>query len=150
MASLPTLSLSIFFAAMVLVAIGISMSGWWVRPSTSNFVAAGTASGVMGTTTAIGGPPITLVYQDASGRTLRGSLSAFFVVGSFISILTLAAFGEFDGDDVLAGWLSYRRPHWVPPLPARHQLGRQGPRSHGGVDHVGGLLCGRADPELWL
>ena len=102
-ASLPTSSLSVVFAVMVLVAIGISMSGWRVRPSTSSFVAAGTASGVMGTTTAIGGPPIALVYQDASGRTLRGSLSAFFVVGSFISLLTLAAFGEFDTDDALAG-----------------------------------------------
>ena len=51
-ASLPTSSLSIFFAAMVLVAIAISMSGWRVRPSTYSFIAAGTASGVMGTTTA--------------------------------------------------------------------------------------------------
>jgi len=103
LATLPTSSLSVFFALMVLLAIGISMSGWRVRPSTSSFVAAGTASGVMGTTTAIGGPPIALVYQDASGKTLRGSISAFFVVGSFISIITLAAFGEFDGGDALAG-----------------------------------------------
>jgi uncharacterized membrane protein YfcA len=102
-ASLPSSSLSIFFALMVLLAIGVSMSGWRVRPSTSSFVAAGTASGVMGTTTAIGGPPIALVYQDAPGRTLRGSISAFFVVGSFISLVTLAAFGEFDGGDALAG-----------------------------------------------
>ena len=50
-ASLPTSSLSVFFALMVLLAIGISMSGWRVRPSTSSFVAAGTASGVVGTTT---------------------------------------------------------------------------------------------------
>jgi len=118
-ASLPSSWLSPVFALMVLIAIGISMSGWRVRPSTGSFVAAGTASGVMGTTTAIGGPPIALVYQDAPGQTLRGSISAFFVIGSFISILTLAAFGEFDGGDALAGLAL------VPPAAIGFLLSRQ-------------------------
>jgi uncharacterized membrane protein YfcA len=103
LAALPASSLSVFFAVMVLVAIALSASGWRIRPTTPSFLAAGTASGVMGTTTAIGGPPMALVYQDAPGQELRSNISAFFVVGSFISIASLAAFGQFEVGDAISG-----------------------------------------------
>jgi uncharacterized membrane protein YfcA len=103
LAALPASSLSVLFATMVLVAIGLSASGWRIRPTTPSFLAAGTASGVMGTTTAIGGPPMALVYQDAPGQELRSNISAFFVVGSFFSIVALAAFGEFEISDAVLG-----------------------------------------------
>jgi len=102
-ASMPTSGLRIACAAVVLAAVGLSISGWRVAPTRVSLLAAGAASGVMGTATSIGGPPMALVYQDSSGRRLRGSLSGFFVVGSLISIATLASFGELGWPEVLAG-----------------------------------------------
>ena len=54
---------------------------------------AGAASGVMGTATAIGGPPMALVWQRNSGARLRGTMSGFFLVGSAMSLCALAATG---------------------------------------------------------
>ena len=50
-------------------------------------VLAGAASGVMGTATAIGGPPMALVWQRNSGARLRGTMSGFFLVGSAMSLV---------------------------------------------------------------
>ncbi len=57
---------------------------------------AGAASGVMGTATAIGGPPMALVWQRNSGARLRGTMSGFFLVGSAMSLCALAATGAID------------------------------------------------------
>lgn len=99
----PTSGLAIVFASFVLLAVGLSVSGWRIPATVPSLLMAGTASGVMGTATSIGGPPMALVYQDSSGVRLRASLSAFFVVGSFISIGTLAAFGELGWHEVRLG-----------------------------------------------
>ena len=58
---------------------------------------AGATSGVLGTATAIGGPPMALVWQRKSGARLRGTMSGFFLVGSVMSIAALAATGAVDG-----------------------------------------------------
>ena len=62
-----------------------------------NVVLAGAASGVLGTATAIGGPPMALVWQRNTGARLRGTMSGFFLVGSVMSLAALAATGAIDG-----------------------------------------------------
>jgi uncharacterized membrane protein YfcA len=57
--------------------------------------AAGIASGFMGTITAIGGPPLALVYQSARGPALRATLAGAFLLGSVLSLITLAVIGRF-------------------------------------------------------
>ena len=61
-----------------------SWAGARYRPD--NLVAAGAVSGVMGTATSIGGAPMALIWQGHQGRRLRGTMSAFFMVGSAISV----------------------------------------------------------------
>lgn len=96
LAAVPERGLSLLFAALVLVAVGVSAAGWHLRPTRRTLVGAGLASGFMGTISGIGGPPLALVYQRASGPTLRATLSRFFLVGGFVSLAVLAASGQID------------------------------------------------------
>jgi uncharacterized membrane protein YfcA len=102
LASLPEKHLSLLFAVLVLVAVGVSVAGWHLRPTRTTLVGAGAAAGFMGTVSGIGGPPIALVYQRSSGPTLRATLSRFFLVGSVISLVVLALSDRIDRDSVAA------------------------------------------------
>ena len=111
------------FAGLILLAVALSLSGLRIVPTRRNLFLAGSASGLMGTITSVGTPPLALVYQHAPGAEVRARLSAFFAVGGLISILSLAAFGELGRADLvfsltllpamLVGYL-------LSPLLARH------------------------------
>ena len=47
----------------------------------------------MGTITAVGGPPIALIYQNQKGPLVRANMSAFFLLASFLSLAALLASG---------------------------------------------------------
>jgi uncharacterized membrane protein YfcA len=100
--SLPQRQLSLLFAALVLLAVAISVAGWHLRPTRRTLVGAGAAAGFMGTISGIGGPPVALVYQRAPGPTLRATLCRFFLVGGVVSLAVLALSGEVDGDSLRA------------------------------------------------
>ena len=92
--------------AVVLTGLVLAGRGWAPRPVRVNLIAAGAASGIMGTATSIGGPPMALVWQGHQGPRLRGTMSAFFMVGSSISILMLWITGAVTEDIlVLALWM---------------------------------------------
>jgi uncharacterized protein len=97
LAMLPHGALAILLATVVLVGIVLTSLGWVPAARRRNVVLAGAASGVLGTATAIGGPPMALVWQRNSGARLRGTMSGFFLVGSVMSICALAATGSIDG-----------------------------------------------------
>jgi uncharacterized protein len=97
LAMLPHRALAILLAAVVLGGVVITSFGWIPAPRRRNVVLAGVASGVLGTATAIGGPPMALVWQRNTGARLRGTMSGFFLVGSIMSIAALAATGAIDG-----------------------------------------------------
>lgn len=88
------------FAVAVLLAVVLSVLGLSVQPTKRNLFAAGLASGLMGTATSVGGPPVALVYQRQSGPELRASLAAFMVFGASFSLLVLVIVGEFDRTDL--------------------------------------------------
>lgn len=98
-ASLPADDLSIVFAVLVLVAVGITASGVGVRPTPTTLVGAGVLSGFMGTATSIGGPPMAMLYAGAEGRRLRGTLAGFFLTGIAMSLVALVATGSFGWDE---------------------------------------------------
>ena len=50
-------------------------------------------SGITGTTTSIGGPPMALVMQHGHPRTVRANISLFFTWGCIVSIIGYAAAG---------------------------------------------------------
>ena len=100
LAVLPQSQLSRVFGLMVILAVVISVSGVHVRPRPSTLLAGGVLSGLMGTVAAIGGPPIALLYQHASGTRFRATLSSLFFVGTIISIAALVPAGRFGGPEL--------------------------------------------------
>ncbi|MGI8793539.1 MAG: sulfite exporter TauE/SafE family protein [Acidimicrobiales bacterium] len=98
---LSTKGLTVLFAVLVLGAVALS-TGWHIPRNASTLFAAGGLSGFMSMTTSIGGPPMALVYQRASGSTLRATLSGYFLVGGVISVIGLAAVGRFGRDELVA------------------------------------------------
>jgi len=103
---LPPAAAGVVFGALVLLGVLLSALGLHVARSPRNLVAIGLLSGVMGTTTAAGGPPIALIYQDTEGPALRSTLNAYFACGSVLSITVLAISGQFGLRDLVAGaWM---------------------------------------------
>ncbi len=108
LAVLTTLSarqLDTLFGVLVLTAVVLTGIGPKIRPGPGPLLAAGTASGLMGTMTTIGGPPVALLYQHESGPRIRGTLSAFFVVGVVLSVAGLASVGRFGIPEVVQAGL---------------------------------------------
>lgn len=96
LAMLPHRALSLLLAAVVLGGVVLSSTGWVPAARRRNVVVAGAASGLLGTATAIGGPPMALVWQRNSGARLRGTMSGFFLVGSVMSLAMLSLTGSVD------------------------------------------------------
>jgi uncharacterized membrane protein YfcA len=94
--------LSLLFGVMVLLAVGMTFSGIDFHPSWKNVLIAGTASGFMGTTSAIGGAPMALVYQKQKGSRIRGTLSVIFSVGTVISMAALVIIGRLGWREIQA------------------------------------------------
>ena len=86
--------LAVMVAASVLFAVVASITGRLFEPTDRALVVAGLASGFAGTTTGVGGPPMALTYQNSDPATMRATISAFFSIGSLMSIGALALAGE--------------------------------------------------------
>ena len=84
---------ALLFAGLTLFAVAMSLSRWRVLPSRPALLVAGTFSGLMGTITTIGAPPMAIVYQHAPGERTRTTLNAFFALGALVSLAALAAAG---------------------------------------------------------
>ena len=129
---IPERALALLIAGVVLVGVATTAFGWMPAPRPRNLMLAGATSGVLGTTTSIGGPPMALVWQGNTGARLRGTMSGFFLVGSVMSIAVLTATGAVDahtfrtcalllpaiaGGYVLSrfvnGWLTPARQRWT-------------------------------------
>jgi uncharacterized membrane protein YfcA len=129
LASLPERGVAFTISAVVLLAVGLSLVGWRLRRTPGVFAAVGAASGVMGTLSSVGGPPLALLYQDARGSELRGTLSAIFVFGTIVSIGALVAVGRFGTEELLASvamvpgvLLGYGLSRWTAPVVDRSAL----------------------------
>ena len=99
--ALPRDQIAVMFGVLVLAAVAISASPLRMQPTASKLLGAGLLSGVMGTTAAVGGPPIALLLQHQPGPKLRGTLSGFFFVGAIVSLLALVAVGRFARAELL-------------------------------------------------
>ncbi|MFF5987304.1 sulfite exporter TauE/SafE family protein [Prauserella flavalba] len=99
-AALPTRVLALCVAGMVVLGVVVSLWGYRPRPTRRAVVLAGMASGVMGTATAIGGPPMSMVWQRYAGPRLRSTMSGFFLVGSVMSLAALAVTGSVTGESL--------------------------------------------------
>ncbi|MFC7675055.1 sulfite exporter TauE/SafE family protein [Mycolicibacterium sp. GCM10028919] len=98
LAAMPERALALAIAGVVLAGVLVTSLGWAPAPRRRNLVLAGATSGVLGTATSIGGPPMALVWQRSTGAELRGTMSGFFLIGSVLSIAMLSLTGSIDGD----------------------------------------------------
>lgn len=99
-ASFSDRSLGITVGVMVLVAVVLTWRAVRVPVTRGTLMAAGLVSGVTGTATSIGGPPMALLYQHRSGRQIRTTLAVYFLVGAALSLIGLAASGELTRQQV--------------------------------------------------
>jgi len=86
--------LALGMGAAVLMAVAVSLLSKGIASSKRNFFIAGALSGLMGSTTGIGGPPIALMFQHQSGPQLRANLAAFFTVAGGLSLAGIALSGQ--------------------------------------------------------
>jgi uncharacterized membrane protein YfcA len=86
-------TLSALCGLAVLAAVGLSLATGNLRVTPLTTTAAGFASGVMGTATSVGGPPVALLYQHRKGEEMRSTLAAGFAVGIVISTTGLVVAG---------------------------------------------------------
>jgi uncharacterized protein len=78
----------------VLACVVLSLLTWRPRPRPGSLLLAGLVSGAGGTAASIGGPPMALLYQDAAGPRIRGTMGGYFVLGSLTSLIALAVAGQ--------------------------------------------------------
>jgi len=106
LAIIPPERLATPLGAVVLLGVVLSASGLHVAVNRRTLFGAGLLSGFMGTASSIGGPPIAMLYQHAPGNRLRGTLSAYFVIGGVMSLIAIAAAGRFGTAELIWGmWL---------------------------------------------
>jgi hypothetical protein len=128
-------TLSILFALLILAGVALSVRGRVVSTTPSASTAAGLASGLMGTITSAGAPPLAIAMQNLPPATLRATLGCVFFVGSVMSLVALAAAGKTNTHQLLVGVLLL--PWMVAGFFASGPLARRMSRS--GVRKV--LLC---------
>jgi uncharacterized membrane protein YfcA len=91
------------FAVLILLAVGLSASGFHIPVTRRNSAVAGLLSGVMGTIAGIHGPPMALLYQKEPGNVVRANLAAFFSLAYVISLFALGMIGFFGIKELLIG-----------------------------------------------
>ncbi|GLZ04598.1 permease [Actinomadura sp. NBRC 104412] len=102
-ATVPTRVLGVLVGGMVLAALGAGLWSGRVPRNPGTLTTAGLVAGATGTASAIGGPPLALLYQHESGPKVRATLAVFFTIGAALSLTTLAAAGRLPGEQVTAG-----------------------------------------------
>lgn len=95
--AVPGETLSILAGGAVLVAVVTSLLAIAVSLTRVTRMVAGFASGLMGTSTSIGGPPLALLYQHEDGAVMRSTLAASFAAGTLLSLVVLGAGGAIEG-----------------------------------------------------
>ncbi|GAA3758176.1 hypothetical protein HDA32_001893 [Spinactinospora alkalitolerans] len=89
--------------AMVLAAVVLSLWDLRMRITPWTLTAAGLVSGVTGTATSIGGPPMALLYQHEPGPRVRATLAGYFIIGVSVSLVALGLGGQLPARQVWIG-----------------------------------------------
>lgn len=97
--------IGLFVGTAVLAGVAFTATGLHLPPAPASLFGAGTLAGFFGTTTSVGGPPMAIVYQREPGPRIRGTLSAFFVVGVIVSLIGLHFVGRYGATEVHLSFL---------------------------------------------
>lgn len=91
---LSTDQLGVLLALAVLGAVLLTVRTLVVPQTPGTLMTAGFTSGVTGSATSIGGPPLALVLQHRPPAEARSTMQLFFVVGASLSLVALAVSGQ--------------------------------------------------------
>jgi len=92
--------LDVTLALIVLLAVFIVGTGVALRRNRATEFGTGVVSGIAGIVGAIGGPPLGVLYRDASGPTVRSTLAVVFSVGLLLSIVFRTVGGQIVATDL--------------------------------------------------
>ncbi len=120
--------LSLCLGISVIAAVLVAVLPIRIRPTPGRMAVAGFISGFMGTSTAIGGPPLALLLQHEQANLIRANLSAFFSVSCILSLAVHVPTGYMSWHHMqltaplipaalLGFWLATR---WVDVVSSRH------------------------------
>lgn len=88
-------------ACVVFLGIALSVVGLRVDITPVPLALAGTAGGIMGTLTAVGAPPMALLYQHVEQRRSAATQNVFFCFGMAVSLLALWLQGLVAGHHIV-------------------------------------------------
>jgi len=94
-------SLGIAVGLMVLASVLVTARSLVIPVNRRSLVAAGFASGITGTATSIGGPPMAILLQHRPPRQIRCTLAVYFLLGASLSLLFLGIAGELEATTLL-------------------------------------------------
>ena len=94
--------LGIAIGVVVLLAVAVTWRALHVPVNPATLSAAGFTSGITGTATSIGGPPIAIVYQHRPAREIRTTMAVYFLVGASLSLVALLVSGDLTTDQGVA------------------------------------------------
>ena len=86
--------IGIAVAVMVLVSVALTVRALEVPVRPATLSGAGFVSGVTGTATSIGGPPLALLYQRRPPLQVRPTLAVYFLLGAAFSLVGLGLGGH--------------------------------------------------------
>ena len=95
--------LDAMFGTIGLLAVAIASRRGAPSLGRASTFGAGMLSGLMGTATGIGGPPLVAALRNLEGAPRRATLSATLFLGTVVSIVGLVVAGRFTGRDLLIG-----------------------------------------------
>ncbi|HSE07672.1 MAG TPA: sulfite exporter TauE/SafE family protein [Nocardioidaceae bacterium] len=89
-------TMGILVGSMVLLSVLLTATAVDIPVNVRTLSSAGFVSGITGTTTSIGGPPMALLYQHRTPRQIRSTLALYFIAGAALSLVGLAVAGTLD------------------------------------------------------
>ncbi|MGV8935684.1 MAG: TSUP family transporter [Allorhizobium sp.] len=111
LASLPDRqTFTLLFGLMIAAAVLLSVIGWKLPFNRATLFSMSIISGLLGTITSVGAPPLALIYQDRSAREARPTLAAFFAIGCVVALVGLYASGWAGRTDAMLAAMM------VPPM----------------------------------
>lgn len=127
-ASLPTRALQATIAIIVLAMVVLNLVRIRISLNAGTLMAAGFISGVSGTASGIGGPPVAIVLANEHPATVRSTLAATFIFATATSLTGLALGGAMTSHAVWVG-LAMIPATIVGMITARRLRGRLSPRA---------------------
>jgi uncharacterized membrane protein YfcA len=94
-------ALTVGLGVLVLLAVAISLGSVRLARTPPLLAIAGFVSGLMGTTAALGGPAVAVLYQHERGPLVRSTLATYFLIGAMMSMIALVLIGRLGEPEAL-------------------------------------------------